>query len=769
MSYFEEIKAIGKGTGAFYPETHYPSVETGIDVNTSFNFDSAGNLAVRSPILTDEGSMRDSFDRDSLNNSITGTLTFTNGSKTVVGIGTAFTLEAMNTFKNDYIKLNADSNEHWAKIAKIIDDTNLMLCEPYTGNSDTGVASWTRYEIDNDSGTSLSMSNGKLILSSGTVANSEVCIEKELDYCPLIIMTVASISQRIANQTGFIGVMDNPETPHSSAWFEFTGTDNKLLTCKSSLHNNIETTAIAFPDGFVSSNMLRYRIEVSIEYVQFSIEGITVATHYNLIPDPYATLGLHLGILNSATSPASNTNMEIDTIFISNQNVMQVQSGFTGIPFRVDVAPTSKNPQTSANELGQDVVPSSYVLNNKTMTIQLSGDWTGRVQFLASNDNLSYFPVGAVNTESNVFVSYTQTNGLYLVPNSGFAYLKATVIGYQSGTIYADVNLNTSALPIPSSSPQVGLIDLQSKQQTQVTKQREMRISNAQRICGKTFTGSILDTNYWTSTIASSGTVVVEGGYVSLKTTTSSTSVAKITATSVARFMASTMNVFKTIARFATSGVENNIRQIGVLTSNGNNGFAFELNGTVFAICIIKDGVVTRVSEHFNGNIGDSYILDNNFHQFDIHYDSKGVCFFIDELLLHTISTVGSTTTLTSEFNLYPVVHNTNSNTVTGSPEIQVIDCFVSRLGNLKSQSKSLYINTNGTYILKLGAGQLIKIISTDNNGSFTVYDNVAGSGSILTVIDATAVSGLLEFSLPFNIGLTVVTSGGAKLTIIYE
>jgi hypothetical protein len=233
--------------------------------------------------------------------------------------------------------------------------------------------------------------------------------------------------------------------------------------------------------------------------------------------------------------------------------------------------------------------------------------------------------------------------------------------------------------------------------------------------------------------------------------------------------MASSTNVFKAIANFNTVGVVNNSRKIGVFSLDNNNGFYFELNRSTFSVCTLKDGTVTSINTHFNGNIGDEYTVDTNFHQFEIVYDANGVRFFIDEVLLHTISVIGTNTSLTSEFNLYAALINSNTGVVTGSPELQVVDCFVTRLGNLKSQSKSLYINTNGTYVLKLGAGQLIKIISADNTGSFTVYDNTAGSGTILTSIDATAVSGLLEFGLPFNIGLTIVSAGNAKLTVIYE
>jgi hypothetical protein len=768
MSYFEEFRIKGKGTGAFYPESLYPIIEPGIEEDAYSNFDSAGNLAIRGSISTDEGSFRDSFVGTSLSRPITGTLTFTSGSTTVTGSGTSFTTSKINVFKSDYIKLDADSTYY--RVIKIIDDTTLIIDSPYAGTTASGAASFRKYYTKTDAGTSISVANSKCVLTSGTTANSEVALMKEIDYCPLIMSIKVSLSQRIANQIGYVGMVeagDHAIDPSNSTWFEFTGTSNTQVVCKSSLDTGVESTTIALPSGMSTDQELRYRIEVSQEYVQFSIEGVIVATHYNLIPDPYAVLNLHHAILNGATPPASSTTMSIDTVFISNANILQIQSGYTGIPLRVESAPTSRLPQSSANALDQYVIPSMNVLNYKCITAQFSGTWVGRLEFQASVDNINFHAVGAVNLNSDSFVTYTTSNGIFQVPNSGFYYFRVKVVGYTSGTVYADVTLNNSPLPIPSSSPLVSMYDRQNNKEIQFSNNREMRITNTVRLVGKLFEGTTLDSNYWAQTLVSGGTGTLGGGCISLKTSTGSSDSAKIATISVARFMSSANNVFKAVARFVTAGATNNVRRIGVFTSNISDGYFFEISGTTFRIGAINTNSVVTVSSNYNGNLGSTYTLDTNYHSFEILYGGSNADFFIDGKLLHSLKP--TTAPLVSTLNFFAIAYNTNSGAVSGAPQLDLINMFITRLGELTSQARYNYISANGTYTLKLGSGILHKLLVTDNVGSITIYDNTAGSGTTIASFDATAFGGEIAFKAPFNIGLTVVTTGNAKLTVVYE
>ena len=83
-------------------------------------------------------------------------------------------------------------------------------------------------------------------------------------------------------------------------------------------------------------------------------------------------------------------------------------------------------------------------------------------------------------------------------------------------------------------------------------------------------------------------------------------------------------------------------------------------------------------------------------------------------------------------------------------------------------------ITTKTTTVVKSGAGILHSVtVNTKGSGSNTgvIYDNTAGSGTVIASIDPTAAVGTLVYDLAFATGLTIVTATGtqADLTITYR
>lgn len=80
------------------------------------------------------------------------------------------------------------------------------------------------------------------------------------------------------------------------------------------------------------------------------------------------------------------------------------------------------------------------------------------------------------------------------------------------------------------------------------------------------------------------------------------------------------------------------------------------------------------------------------------------------------------------------------------------------------------YISTATTTTVKTGIGRMVRINITETAaGAITVYDNTAASGTILAAFKASVVEGTYEFNCRFNTGLTIVTAGASKLTVIWE
>lgn len=81
---------------------------------------------------------------------------------------------------------------------------------------------------------------------------------------------------------------------------------------------------------------------------------------------------------------------------------------------------------------------------------------------------------------------------------------------------------------------------------------------------------------------------------------------------------------------------------------------------------------------------------------------------------------------------------------------------------------------SNATTTIKSGAG-VLKRVTVNTVGSAsntcTIYDNTAGSGTVIAVIDPTSAQGSIEYDLVFSTGLTIVTATGtaADLTLVYQ
>lgn len=79
------------------------------------------------------------------------------------------------------------------------------------------------------------------------------------------------------------------------------------------------------------------------------------------------------------------------------------------------------------------------------------------------------------------------------------------------------------------------------------------------------------------------------------------------------------------------------------------------------------------------------------------------------------------------------------------------------------------YISTATTTTVKSGAGVLHSItIGETAAGAITIYNNTAGSGTVLLVLKASIAEQTFIFDIDFGTGLTIVTAGASKLQVSY-
>lgn len=86
-------------------------------------------------------------------------------------------------------------------------------------------------------------------------------------------------------------------------------------------------------------------------------------------------------------------------------------------------------------------------------------------------------------------------------------------------------------------------------------------------------------------------------------------------------------------------------------------------------------------------------------------------------------------------------------------------------------ENSTKYISTATTTVLKTGAGNLDSItIGETAAGAITVYDNTAGSGTVIAVLKASIAEQTFDFKgAPFATGLTIVTAAASKLQVSFR
>lgn len=289
--------------------------------------DPDGNLVARAQVLTDELGYRANFANTSLSVSI-GTATFTNGSTAVTGTG--FISSDLRT--GDYVKLNADAETAWTQIEELTSDTALILTSAYSGTGGTGAASRAIVKPSTGSGGSIAVASGVCTITAGTTATSITEVERDVDWLPVIKQSGVTVSQRIANQTIYIGFYDEttPAAPKWFAWFALDGTTNTTVKCQSARNpttapsaSETEETTVTLPNGATTATSRRYRVEVLGDRVNFMVDGVLLATHYRVMPGPGDLLTSTVRVLNG-TTPASSTTVTIDYDTVKNHNKLEV-------------------------------------------------------------------------------------------------------------------------------------------------------------------------------------------------------------------------------------------------------------------------------------------------------------------------------------------------------------------------------------------------------------------------------------------------------------
>lgn len=110
------------------------------------------------------------------------------------------------------------------------------------------------------------------------------------------------------------------------------------------------------------------------------------------------------------------------------------------------VAPTyQEQASLSAGSLNADLVPSTDVSGYTSFSIQVTGTWSGTLQFQGSNDNSNFVTTYVTNTGNTQPVTQATSNNIFSGPIM-FRYLRIRMTSYTSGTANGTLELKTLPL-----------------------------------------------------------------------------------------------------------------------------------------------------------------------------------------------------------------------------------------------------------------------------------------------------------------------------------
>lgn len=326
------------------------------------------------------------------------------------------------------------------------------------------------------------------------------------------------------------------------------------------------------------------------------------------------------------------------------------------------------------------------------------------------------------------------------------------------------------------------LFDPRTRETALVDRFGGLRIATPKRLIGSNF-GSSIDTEYLYTKVENNGaTVTAENGTATLSTNTTANGNCSLTSKANARYLSGRQNLLRMDSRCGDTGVANNVREWG-LYANANNYIVYRLSGTTFSIVVARAGVETVVnSGSFNGNgldSGGTFVMDTNFHSYEIHYTATRIEFIVDDVALHTVT--AGTTSIVASLVCQIYASNTNSGGSTTDADLEFLAVAIASMGD--AVNNPLFYNIDAvaeTRTLKTGGGT-IHAVTIGRLGSanalLTLYDNTAGSGTKIAALDLTNNNAFGTHNIGvegtnFYNGLTYVTSGtmtNGSVTIFWE
>ena len=181
------------------------------------------------------------------------------------------------------------------------------------------------------SGQTITVSGSALQISAGTTASAATKIRSVRSFTvPFRVWFIFYLSQRIANQSFYLELVDSTEQHYAQFWFDGTSaTTAKYYTANAGTSGGTTLTTLS------SASYAIAEIEVfpdEVYFVSRYTDSTSAKSYVNcrtrLIPDPNNDYYIQIRAVNSSSAPASNTTLYLDAVVV--QDISELTVEITG-------------------------------------------------------------------------------------------------------------------------------------------------------------------------------------------------------------------------------------------------------------------------------------------------------------------------------------------------------------------------------------------------------------------------------------------------------
>jgi len=299
-----------------------------------------------------------------------------------------------------------------------------------------------------------------------------------------------------------------------------------------------------------------------------------------------------------------------------------------------------------------------------------------------------------------------------------------------------------------------------------ISPMRELTVADPVRVVGSVFPNSLKETNFWVETVSNGGVVTGVVGEIELRTATNANSSCMLQSVRTARYVAGAALFFRANLKITSVTVSN---QISLGPYDATSGGGFMVSNLIFSVFTRKTGVDTLVpSTSFNGYVP---TMSTNACVVEIWWTDQKWYYYLNDVRLHT-----------SDFPNEPAceaggkkitIENKSYGGGTNALSFCLRSASIYSFGQTRTECIVVHLSGAVSRTCKLSGGRLHRIIVNSPGTLCTIYDDTSAvAANIIGIIDinkTTGGVGTYEYDCPFFNGLTVVTTGGGDVTVVYE